>query len=263
MLKNKKVSGFSAFCLGIVLIALLIQAGGALHDNRIVFPDVRDIGKAFLRLMLRAETYRYAGVTLLHLTEALAIAMATGIITGLAEGLTDFFHTGLKPLMIMIRSLPMIILVILMMTVMQYSRVPVAAGAVALIPMISEAVCEGCRAIEPELTDVYRMNSGFSVQVLFRVYIPLISGYLKQAFFNAAGMGLKVVVSAEYLVQTRNSLGKAVFSSSYFLEYAEIYAYALIMILLVLLITELPVVLMKTIGKGSTGKQDRRRARNA
>ena len=71
-------------------------------------------------------------------------------------------------------------------------------------------------------------------------------------------MGLKVVVSAEYLVQTRNSLGKAVYSSSYFLEYAEIYAYALIMIFLVLLITELPVLLLKTVGKGSAREQDRR-----
>ena len=58
-------------------------------------------------------------------------------------------------------------------------------------------------------------------------------------------MGLKVVVSAEYLVQAKQSLGKAVYSSSYFLDYAEIYAYALIMILLVLLLTELPVALIR------------------
>ena len=83
--------------------------------------------------------------------------------------------------------------------------------------------------------------------MLCHVYLPLISGYTRPAFFNAAGMGLKVVVSAEYLVQTRNSLGKAVYSSSYFLEYADIYAYALIMILIVLLMTEIPVRLIRFI----------------
>ena len=67
---------------------------------------------------------------------------------------------------------------------------------------------------------------------------------MKQAFFNAAGMGLKIVVSAEYLVQTNNSLGKAVYSSAYFLEYAEIYAYAFIMIVLVALTAELPLFLV-------------------
>ena len=99
--------------------------------------------------------------------------------------------------------------------------------------------------IDPELIDVYRMNGGFGFQVALHVYLPLISGYLKQAFVNAAGMGLKVVVSAEYLVQTKDSLGKAVYSSAYFSEYAEIYAYALIMVFMVLLITEVPGLLIR------------------
>ena len=58
-------------------------------------------------------------------------------------------------------------------------------------------------------------------------------------------MGLKIAVSAEYLVQARDSLGKAVYSSAYFSEYAEIYAYAMIMILLVLLITDIPEILIR------------------
>ena len=53
-------------------------------------------------------------------------------------------------------------------------------------------------------------------------------------------MGIRLAVSTEYLVQTRDSLGKAIYSSSYFNEYQDIYAYALIMILLVLLLSEAP-----------------------
>ena len=58
-------------------------------------------------------------------------------------------------------------------------------------------------------------------------------------------MGLKLAVSTEYLVQTRDSLGKAIYTSSYFNEYQDIYAYALIMILLVLLVSELPLRLLR------------------
>ena len=96
-----------------------------------------------------------------------------------------------------------------------------------------------------ELIDVYRLNGSFSARILFTVYIPLMAGYLKQAYTNAVGMGIKIVITTEYLVQTRNSLGKAVFSSSYFNDYEEIYAYALIMIILVLLLSEIPVLLAK------------------
>ena len=102
---------------------------------------------------------------------------------------------------------------------------------------------------DPELIDVYRLNSGFTARILLRVYLPLMAGYLKQAYINAAGMGLKLVVSTEYLVQTRDSLGKAINSSSYFNEYQDIYAYALIMIVLILAVSELPLALGRLLGR--------------
>ena len=136
----------------------------------------------------------------------------------------------------------MIVMVVIIMVLTKYDRVPLIASSLFVIPIISEAASEGCRSIEPELIDVYRLNSGFNLRVLFDVYLPLIAGYLRQAYANAVGMGLKLVVTTEYLVQTKNSLGKAVYSSSYFNEYQDIYAYALIMILLVLLVGELPAI---------------------
>lgn len=233
------------FVLGILLIAVMIQAGGAIRGNRIVFPDVCEIGTTFLRLLAQKKTYISIGTTMLHLLEALAASMLLGTVLGILQGVSNHFRSMLIPLMTLIRSMPMIILVILTMTMMPYSAVPFAATTIVLVPLISEAVNEGIRSIDPELTDVYRMNSGLNFTVIKHVHIPLISGYLRQAFFNAAGMGLKVAVSAEYLVQTRNSLGKAVYSSSYFLEYSEIYAYALLMILMVFMITEVPALIFR------------------
>ena len=46
-------------------------------------------------------------------------------------------------------------------------------------------------------------------------------------------------------MQTKNSLGKAVHTSGYFNEYQDIYAYALVMILLVLVVSEGPVMIGK------------------
>jgi hypothetical protein len=62
-------------------------------------------------------------------------------------------------------------------------------------------------------------------------------------------MGLKVAVTTEYLVQSRNSLGKAVFSSLFNSEYTEIYAWALIMVLLILALTGIPVVIIRGLKK--------------
>ena len=246
MPKNKR-SQTIAFCLGILLVGLLVQLAGSLRGDRLVFPGVGQILTVFFRLLGEPSTWQKILVTLLHLAEALAFSALLGLLLGLAEGFSPFVRNLLKPLMTTLRSLPMIVLVILIMVLAHYSAVPLIATSLVLIPILSEAVCEGLLSIEPEMLDVYRMNSSLNLRVLGKVHLPLMAGYLKQSWVNAVGMGLKVAVTTEYLVQSRNSLGKAVFSSLFNSEYAEIYAWALIMVLLILILTGIPPLIRKLV----------------
>ncbi len=239
-MKAGKRQEAAAFWLGVILIGCLIQAAGWAKNDRLVFPGTGEILRSLGRLLSEAKTWRMIRTTFVHLAEALALASAAGIAIGLAEGISGFVRNLLKPLMTFMRSIPMIVLAVVVMVLMKYDRVPLACTTLTLIPLISEAACEGLRRIDPELLDVYRLNSRLNLTVIRRVYLPLMAGYLRQGYVNAVGMGLKMTVSTEYLVQTRDSLGKAIYTSSYFNEYAEIYAYALIMILLVVAVSRLP-----------------------
>lgn len=240
ILKQNRIKDTVSFILGILLLGFLIQIAGSLKGDRLVFPGVPEILKAFVRLIGTPATYRLILTSVKHLIQAVLAASVIGIFVGIVEGCSDFARSLLKPVMILLRSIPMIVMVVIIMVLTKYTRVPVIASTLFLIPFISEAVCEGYRSLDPNLIDVYRLNGPFSFYVLTHVHLPLMTGYLKQAYISAVGMGLKLVVSTEYLVQTRDSLGKAVHNSSYFNEYEDIYAYALIMIVLVLLVSAIP-----------------------
>lgn len=244
-MQQSKARDTLTFCLGIVLLGCLMQSGSALKGDALVFPGVPEILKAFGRLLTTGRTYLLIWTTLKHLLAALAVATVLGVALGLLQGLSRFFRTLLRPTMILLRSMPMIVLILIVMVVLKYEHVPLVASMLILLPMISEAACEGCLRIDRELIDVYRMNASLNLRVLLQVYLPLMAGYLKQAYINAVGMGVKLAVTTEYLVQTRDSLGKAVYSSMYFYEYQDVYAYALVMILVVLLVSESPVWITK------------------
>ena len=233
------------FCLGIILIGVMLQVLGKAKGDSLVFPGILEILRAFIKLITQPHTYNLILTTLIHLFVSLIASTFLGIAIGLGEGFSKSFRKFLKPLMTMLRSIPIIVLVVIIMVLTKYSRVPYIASTLMLVPLISEATAEGCKRIDRNLIDVYRLNSRFNIRILFYVYLPLMAGYLKQAYINAVGMGIKIIITTEYLVQSRNSLGKAVFSSSYFNEYAEIYAYALILILLVLMLTEIPLLITK------------------
>ena len=235
--------------IGILLLGAFIQAASALKGDPIVFPDLPSILRSFIRLLTQPNTYIQILTTVRHLLITLLISMLMGTAIGLVEGLTVHAEHLLRPLMMLIRSLPMIVLIILVMVSTNYAYVPVIASTLMLVPVISEAVMEGCRVIPQELLDVYRMNTELNGYVLIKVYLPMMAGYLRQAFTEAMGTGMKLVITTEYMVQTRSSLGKAIYSSAYFNEYADIFAYALLMVLIILLFSELPRLILRKISE--------------
>lgn len=248
-MSRSKLSDTLSFCLGILLIGALVQLAGWAKGDDLVFPGVDEILRAFGRLVTTGRTYHLIWTTIRHLLLSMAVSTVIGIALGIAQGLCRFVRNLLQPTMIFLRSLPMIVLIIIVMVLVKKTYVPVIATSVMIVPIISEATCEGCLRIDRELIDVYRMNSSFNLRVLMQVYLPLMAGYLRQAYVNAVGMGVKLVVTTEYIVQTMGSLGKAVYDSSFTLEYQDIYAYALIMILLVLLVSEAPVALGRFVSR--------------
>jgi len=245
-MEKNRTKDILIFCLGIILIGCLIQVAGKAKGDPLVFPSVFAILKSFCRLIRTGHTYALIFTTLSHVFVSMLISTVIGVAIGLAEGLCAFIRQLFKPIMIFLRSIPIIVLVVIIMVLTDYSHVPYVAASLILVPLISEASYEGCRRIDSELIDVYRLNSNFSLRILFTVYIPLMAGYLKQAYINAVGMGMKLIITTEYLVQTRHSLGKAIHTSGYFNEYEDIYAYALIMIFLVVILTEVPLFIMRS-----------------
>lgn len=122
------------FCLGILLVGILIQTAGWLKGDRLVFPDVGDILRAFIRLLGEGSTWRRIGTTLLHLLEALLLAGGIGIGLGLAQGRSRTLYTLLKPAMILLRTIPMIVMAVIIMVLTPYDRVPLIATTLMLIP---------------------------------------------------------------------------------------------------------------------------------
>ena len=90
--QNKKRDTFY-FLLGIILTGCLIQAAGWIKNDRLVFPDVREIFLAFVRLLGKRETYVQILTALIHLAEVMAVSSAAGLVIGVANyGIRANYH---------------------------------------------------------------------------------------------------------------------------------------------------------------------------
>ncbi len=105
-----------------------------------------------------------------------------------------------------------------------------------IFPIIYQAISDGIANIDHELIDVFKLEDENVWDGIKYCYLPLIEHQIRTAFLQAAGLGVKVLVMAEYLAQTRNSVGNALYLAKVNLEYDKVFAWTLLLILLAIVI---------------------------
>ena len=237
---HKRIKYAIYYSCGILLVALILQILSLIKNNEIFFPNVLDITKSFFSLLGEANTYLCIGTTLLELLISLAISFVIGVALGVLSGVSDAIYRILKPLMSILRTLPIIVLIVLLMLLTKLNYAPVIASTLVLIPIIYEGTSQGIKTIDKNLIDVYKLNSDLTFNIVLKVYLPLISSHSKSSFVSALGMGIKILITCEYICGVSNTLGRQIILASQNLEYEKIYAYSFILVILIMLIELLP-----------------------
>ena len=257
---SKKIKNLILFVAGILIIVLLITIIGLIKDNQVVFPSAIDILGSFFELFKDGKTYLFIGTTVLDFLIVIIVSSILGLGLGILSGFSDISKGLLKPFIICARSLPMVIIIVIIMLTIpndNYRYVPIISTTIALIPILYESTCEGIRRIDSSYNDVWKLNSKLNMKVITHVHLPLISGYLKQAFVTAIGLGIKMIVTTEYIAGVRNTIGFAVFDSKSVVEYNKVYAYALMLILIVVLLEFIPFLIIKLVKKIINNKKEK------
>ena len=139
MARNKRISEWAGFILGIGLILAILQLGNHLQGKRAIFPTAAETIQALQSLLSRKSTYTEIGTTLIQVVQSVAFSAFIGIALGTAEGIVPFLHSLLRPLYALLRSIPLIVLGMIMLVATRFSKtlMPVWTGCLILVPMIS------------------------------------------------------------------------------------------------------------------------------
>jgi NitT/TauT family transport system permease protein len=108
-----------------------------------------------------------------------ALAIAGGLLLGLAVGASPFIYSGLYPLLIAFNAVPKVALVPILMIWVGVGALPavVTAFVISFFPIVVN-VATGLATIEPEMRDVLRSLGASRFEILTKVGIPRAMPYL-------------------------------------------------------------------------------------
>lgn len=222
--------------LGILTIVFLWIILSNIYNNSIVIPKIKDVLKALIELFAQKRIYVLLFTMLLRILMTVSISLGIALFFSLMAYKFKFIGNYLLPIISLLKTTPVIAIIILLILSVGMELTPYVATSFVIIPMIYEAIMAGLESIDDAITDDIKTVTNINLKVLFSFYIPLIISNIVTVLIQSFGLGLKVMLMAEYISPKNNTFGAEIRRYNENLEMEKVFAIILVVIVIVMVV---------------------------
>lgn len=237
MKKAFKISFVTLFWVGIWYLAVLIYSasnGMDLSYNPL-FPYPHDVIKSLFSLFGEWNYYLATLSTLFRTLISIIIAVALGFGCAIACSKVDFIYTLLKPLLATIKSVPVTVFVFILYLII-FDFTSMLITILMVFPIVFSNVYEGIKSIDSELYEVCQTYKIPLKKRIKSLYLPTVAPYFVSALTSSIGLAWKAGVAAEALCPPKTSMGHNISSANQNIDNEELFAWALTLVIINLVI---------------------------
>ena len=176
-------------------------------DNELLVPSLKDCLEKAGKLLLDSWFWQSFFATLWRVLGAWALAFCLAAVLAVAAYLVPAIARFLTPIMAIIRSLPVLAVALILLVWWGAGSAPIAVAFLSLFPMLYVGVLAALSGVDKDLIE---MSKAYRVPLrkqILTLYVPSASPYVLKEAGAALSFALKLVVSAEVLVNTYKGLG--------------------------------------------------------
>ena len=201
--------------LGILTIMFLWVVLSNIYNNSIVIPKIKDVLRALFELFTQKRIYELLFTMLLRILLTVSISLGISLVLSLMSYKFKHFGNYLLPIISLLKTTPVIAIIILLILSVGMELTPYVATSFVIIPMIYEAILAGLESIDEAVTDDIKTVTNINFKV---------------------GLGLKVMLMAEYISPKNNTFGAEIRRYNENLEMEKVFAIILVVIVIVMIV---------------------------
>ena len=245
---------FTLFALGILfVIALWFIISLSFDTNGGIFPSPIETFGKFGELLKDPYSYQCLGYTFLRMLIGFSISFLAALILGIFAGNHQEVYDFLKPLMVVIKSIPTVALVFLFVVMVTPRNAPIFVVIIICFPILYEAVAGGFKRVDEEVVQASQVDGANYLQRVLFIKLPLSVPYIIVGLASSFSLSFKLEIMAEVITgYTRNGLGSVI----HYVQQEDptnltgVFAYSLFAIIFMLLISLLEQIIRQTFKKG-------------
>jgi NitT/TauT family transport system permease protein len=159
---------------------------------------------------------------------AFFLAFLLAILSDWKSGIYFFFN----PLLIVLRSTPVVAFILLLLIWFETDRVPVIIAFITMFPIIYTNITKGLQEVDASLKEMIQVYKLSKTEILRSVYLPSISAFLFSGASTALGFGWRAIIIGEVLSQPIHGIGSRMREAYGYFEVKEVISWAIMAVLL-------------------------------
>ncbi len=218
--------------LGVIIWLILWEVAYLIIDQAIYLPSPLHVLKSFITLIRSKDFVRITVMSSYRVIISFIIASISALTLGFICGLKKTLFEIFEPMVILLRSTPVISVIILAIVWLPSNYVPVFSGFLMCFPIIFTNMVMGIRQTDPLLIEMSSVYQVPKFRILKDVYLPSAMSHIKSGLTNALGLSWKVIAAAEVLSLPKYAIGSKLHDTKVYLEISELFAWTMLIILM-------------------------------
>ncbi|HAE42909.1 MAG TPA: ABC transporter permease [Clostridiales bacterium] len=218
--------------IGIVLILFFWQALYIIINRDIYLPSPLNVIRSFVQISTDKDFFAVITNTTIRVLLSFFLSATTGILFGLTCGLNKTAYEIFEPVIVLIRSTPVISVIIIALIWFKSDFAPVFAGFLMCFPVIWSNVVQGVKSTDPHLIEMSRIYKIKPTRIIMTVYLPSAKPFITAGLTTSLGLAWKVIAAAEVLSLPKYGIGSKLHDSKIYLESDKLLAWTLLIIMI-------------------------------
>lgn len=214
-----------------VLLALWTLVSAAVGST-FILPPPWSVARDLWNLTASTSFYPQMVATFGRGILAFLLSAFLSALLGCASGVSVRADSALRPWLSMIKSTPVVSIILIALLWFGSSFVPVFVSILMTLPVMTESLSRGIRETDPKLLEMAKIYRFSRRVTLTRIQIPAAIPFFLAGAGSALGLTWKVVVAGEILGLPRTGIGTAIQTARVQLESARVLSLTVMAILL-------------------------------
>ena len=208
--------------------------------NSLIVPSPIDTIKLMGKYLAEGYTYVCLGYSLLRMVLGFLVAFVIALILGLIVNDNEKLYQFFTPTMTFFKAIPTAALVFLFIVMLGAQQAPMLVVILIAIPILYEAVVGGFKNSSKDVLESGRVDGAGKAKIVLSIQLPLSIPYIIIGMISAFSLSFKIEIMAEVITgSTENGIGCLIKGAQISdpTDLTPIFAYSLIAVILMLVIT--------------------------